>query len=411
MPAATGPGAENQPSEPRVGGEAHRIETTVVTAGRGANQGSLSTPLWATTAFAQGSLAEAHDKATTPRVKDFYSRYGNPTVAAFEEAVAELEGAPAAQAFASGMGAITATVLALCSTGDHVVAARSLYTSSNGLLAGACPRFGIEVSFVDQGDVDAVAAAVIPGRTRLIYVESPANPVLQLADLEALSTIAGPLKVVDSTFAGPLIQRPFELGFDLVVHSATKSLAGHNDATLGVVAGEEDLLQWIWGFHTIAGAVASPFDALLALRGIRTLALRVRQACDSAQRLAEWLEDHPAVARVHHPGLDSHPQRELAKRQMAEGGSNLSFELVGGVDAARRFLAAVRLCHMAPSLGGPETLVTHPASTTAVAMPPEEREAVGITDGLIRMSVGLEHADDIVADIDQALAVAAGLGA
>ncbi|MEX2659037.1 MAG: PLP-dependent aspartate aminotransferase family protein, partial [Acidimicrobiales bacterium] len=357
-----------QPPESTGDADEHRIETRAITAGRGANEGSLSVPLWSTTAFSHDSLEEAHAKATTPRVKDFYSRYGNPTVAAFEEAVADLEGAQGAQAFASGMGAITATVLALCSTGDHVVAARSLYTSSSGLFSGACPRFGIDVTFVDQADTDAVAAAVIPGRTRLLYVESPANPVLQLADLEALSAVPGPLKVVDSTFAGPFIQRPLELGFDLVIHSATKSLAGHNDATLGVVAGEEDLLQWIWGFHTISGAVASPFDALLALRGIRTLALRVRHASDTAQRLAELLEDHPGVARVHHPGLESHPQRELAKRQMASGGSNLSFEVVGGLEAAGRFVGAVRLCHMAPSLGGPETLVTHPASSTAVSM-------------------------------------------
>jgi cystathionine beta-lyase/cystathionine gamma-synthase len=231
------------------------------------------------------------------------------------------------------MGAVTSTVLALCSAGDHVVAASQLYTSTSGLFAGACPRFGIDVTFVDQTDAEAMAAAVIPGRTRLLYVETPANPVLQLADLEALSAIPGPLKVVDSTFAGPFIQRPLELGFDLVIHSATKSLAGHNDATLGVVAGEEDLLQWIWGFHTIAGAVASPFDALLALRGIRSLGVRVRQACETAQRLAEALEGHPAVPQVNHPGLDSHPQRELAKRQMAYGGSNLSFEVAGGIEA------------------------------------------------------------------------------
>lgn len=403
------PAAEPTPqAAPHAPADEHRIETTAITAGRRANEGSLSTPLWATTTFAQTSLDEALRKATKPRVKDFYSRYGNPTVAAFEDAVAELEGAAGAQAFASGMGAVSATVLALCSSGDHVVAASSLYTSTNGLFAGVCPRFGIDVTFVDQADTAAVAAAVIPGRTRLLFVESPANPVLQLADLEALSAIPGPLKVVDSTFAGPLIQRPLELGFDLVVHSATKSLAGHNDATLGVVAGEEDLLQWIWGFHTIIGAVASPFDALLALRGIRTLPLRVRQACDTAQRLAEVLEDHPGVDRVHHPGLDSHPQRDLAKRQMANGGSNLSFEVRGGLEAASRFVGAVRLCQMAPSLGGPETLVTHPVSTTAASMPPEERAAIGITDGLVRMSVGLEHADDVIADVLQALAVATG---
>ena len=384
----------------------HRIETRAVTSGRSANGGSLAPPLWATTAFEQQTLDEAQRKAVTPRVKDFYSRYGNPTVAAFEDAVAELEGAGGAQAFASGMGAVTSTVLALCSAGDHVVAASQLYTSTSGLFAGACPRFGIDVTFVDQADTAAMAAAVVPGRTRLLYVETPANPVLQLADLEALSAIPGPLKVVDSTFAGPLVQRPLELGFDLVIHSATKSLAGHNDATLGVVAGEEDLLQWIWGFHTIAGAVASPFDALLALRGIRTLGVRVRQACETAQRLAEVLEEHPGVVRVNHPGLESHPQRELAKRQMAYGGSNLSFEVAGGLDAGRRFVAALQLCHLAPSLGGPETLVTHPASTTAAALQPEEREVMGIGDGLVRMSVGLEHPDDVLADVLQALAAA-----
>lgn len=396
----------DSPPEPSAPTPPHRLETKAITSGRGANQGSLSTPLWATTAFEQTSLDEAGDKATTPRVKDFYSRYGNPTVAAFEDAVAELEGAGGAQAFASGMGAITSTILALCSSGDHLVVANQLYTATGGLFAGACPRFGIDVTFVDQTDSEAVAAAVIPGRTRLIYVESPANPVLQLADLEALSAIPGPLKVVDSTFAGPLLQRPLELGFDLVIHSATKSLAGHNDATLGVVAGAEDLLQWIWGFHTIAGAVASPYDALNALRGIRTLGVRVHHACESAQRLAELLEEHPAVARVHHPGLESHPQRELAKRQMAHGGSNLSFEIEGGLDAGSRFVDAVRLCRLAPSLGGPETLVTHPASMTAAGMPSEEREALGISAGLIRMSIGLEHPDDVIADVTQALAVA-----
>jgi cystathionine beta-lyase/cystathionine gamma-synthase len=339
-------------------------------------------------------------------VKDFYSRYGNPTVAAFEDAVAELEGAGAPRRSPAAWAPSPRRSSPCAPTGDHLVAANQLYTSTGGLFAGACPRFGIDVTFVDQTDAEAMAAAVIPGRTRLLYVETPANPVLQLADLEALSAIPGPLKVVDSTFAGPFIQRPLELGFDLVIHSATKSLAGHNDATLGVVAGEEDLLQWIWGFHTIAGAVASPFDALLALRGIRSLGVRVRQACETAQRLAEALEGHPAVPQVNHPGLESHPQRELAKRQMAHGGSNLSFEVDGGVDAGRRFVEALRLCRLAPSLGGPETLVTHPASTTAAGMPPDERDAIGISPGLIRMSVGLEHPEDVSADVFQALAVA-----
>jgi cystathionine beta-lyase/cystathionine gamma-synthase len=262
------------------------------------------------------------------------------------------------------------------------------------------------VSFVDGTDADAIAAAVEPGRTVLIFVETPVNPRLELVDLEAVGAIAGPLKVVDSTFAGPLVQRPLELGVDLVVHSATKSLAGHNDATLGVVAGSDDLIGWIWGYATVHGAVASPFDALNGLRGIRTLGVRTRQQCATAQRLAELLDDHPAVERVHYPGLDSHPQRDLAKRQMALGGGILSVDLHGGWEAARGFVQGLHLAHLATSLGGPETLVAHAASSFAAMVPPDERRALGIGDGLVRISVGLEHPDDLLADVAAALTAA-----
>jgi cystathionine beta-lyase/cystathionine gamma-synthase len=380
-----------------------RPETTALTAGRSANQASLATPLWATTTFEPDDLDAALRLATTPREAAFYSRHGNPTVRAFEEAVAALEGAEAAQAFASGMGAISATVLAICSAGSHVVAARQLYSATGSLFAGVCPRFGIEVSFVDGTDADAIAAAVVPGRTVLIFVETPVNPRLELVDLEAVGAIAGPLKVADSTFAGPLVQRPLELGIDLVVHSATKSLAGHNDATLGVVAGSDDLVGWIWGYAVVHGAVASPFDALNGLRGIRTLGVRTRQQCGTAQRLAEFLDDHPAVERVHYPGLDSHPQRDLAKRQMALGGGILSVDLRGGREGARRFVERLRLAHHATSLGGPETLVAHAASSFAATVPPEELAALGIGEGLVRISVGLEHPDDLLADMASAL--------
>ena len=382
----------------------HRIETRAITAGREANAGSLSTPLWATTAFEMPSVDEAQRQATTVRADAYYGRHGNPTVSAFERAVADLEGAEAAQAFASGMGAVSSVVLGLCSTGDHVVAQRQLYAATAQLFLGVCPRLGIDVTFVDATDPAAIAGAVVPGKTVLVYVETPANPVMQLVDLEALGTVRGPVKVVDSTFAGPLVQRPLELGADLVLHSATKGLAGHNDATLGVIAGSEDLIQWIWNYHTIHGAVASPFDALNGLRGIRTLGVRSRHQSESAQRLAEFLEDHPKVERVNYPGLDSHPQRELAKRQMATGGGVLSFDVAGGWDAGRVFVEGLRLARMAPSLGGPETLVTHPASTTAASVSPEERAAMGIGDGLVRMSLGLEHPDDVVADVAAALA-------
>lgn len=383
--------------------ESYHLETQAIVAGRSANGRSLSTPLWATTTYETASIEEGLRLATTPRVAEFYSRYGNPTVQAFEEAIAALEGAEAAQAFASGMGAISSSVLAMCSQGDHIVAQSQLYSATSLLFQMVCPRFGIDVTYVDATDSQGFAAAVQPGRTRLIFVETPANPIMQIVDLEAVGAILGPIKVVDSTFAGPLIQRPLEYGFDLVLHSATKSLAGHNDATLGVVAGESDLIQWIWSYHTIHGAVASPFDALNGLRGIRTLGVRIRQQSESALLLAEALEGHDGVTRVNYPGLESHPQRDLAKRQMASGGGMLSFDLAGGLEAGRHFVESLRLAHVATSLGGTETLVTHPTSTTAANLPPEDREMMGIGDGLIRVSVGLEHPDDIIADVLQAL--------
>ncbi|MGE0795803.1 MAG: PLP-dependent aspartate aminotransferase family protein [Acidimicrobiia bacterium] len=382
-------------------------ETTALTAGRGYPTESLAPPLFVSTTYGAGSLDEARRQAHTPRSDMFYGRYGNPTVSAFEEAVAALEGAEAAQAFGSGMGAISSVVLALCSAGDHVVAQRQLYTHTAILFQAVCPRLGIEVTLVDGTDADAIASAVQPGRTRLVFVETPANPLFQLVDLDALGSITGPLTVCDSTFATPLVQRPLDHGIDLVVHSATKGLSGHNDATLGVVAGELELIEAVWGYHTIHGAVASPFDAWNALRGIRTLGPRIEWASGTASRVAELLEDHPAVAAVHYPGLESHPQRDLAKRQMRSGGTLLSFDLAGGIDAGRRFVGACRLARIATSVGGPETLVVHPATTTAAALPPDDRQELGIGDGLIRVSVGLEHPDDVLADIARGLAAAA----
>jgi cystathionine beta-lyase/cystathionine gamma-synthase len=378
-------------------------ETTAITAGRDYGGKALAPPIWASSAFEVDSVDAGQRLATTPKAAAFYSRYGNPTVNAFEDAVAALEGAEAAQAFGSGMGAVASTVLALCSTGDHVVAQRQLFSSTALLFQVVCPRFGIEVTLVDAEDTQGFVDAVQPGRTRLVFVETPANPVMQLVDLEAVASIAGPFTVCDSTFAGPLVTRPLDYGIDLVLHSATKGLAGHNNATLGVVAGEKDLIWAIWGYHTIHGAVASPYDAANALTGLKTLGVRVRQQSETAQHIAEFLEEHPAVERVNYPGLDSHPQRDLAKRQMALGGGSLSFDVAGGREGGRRFVEACRLARMAPSLGGPETLVTHPASTTAAQLPEDERAAMGIGEGLIRMSVGLEHVDDLVADLRQAL--------
>jgi cystathionine beta-lyase/cystathionine gamma-synthase len=380
-----------------------RLDTIAVTAGRGANGRSMATPLWASSTFETDDVAASQRAATSPKAPEFYSRYGNPTVNAFEDAVAQLEGAEQAQAFASGMGAITTLVLALCSQGDHIVAQHQTFSTTQLLFGPVCSRFGIEATIVDGTDTDAIAAAIRPNQTRLLFVETPANPLLQLVDLEAVGQLQGPIKVCDSTFGGPMITRPLEHGFDLVMHSATKSMAGHNDATLGVVAGERDLISWIWSYHTIHGATASPFDALNGLRGLRTLGVRIRQQSATAQHLAEQLEGHPKVRRVHYPGLDSHPQRDLAKRQMTMGGGVLSFEVDGGWEAGRIVAEGLRLAHLAPSLGGPETLVTHVASTTAANLTPEEREAMGIDDGLLRFSVGLEDPADLLADLQQAL--------
>jgi cystathionine beta-lyase/cystathionine gamma-synthase len=379
-------------------------ETMAILAGRTAGETSLAPVLWPTTTFEMASVAEGRRLATTPGQPRFYSRYGNPTVAAFEEAIATLEHAETARAFASGMGAVSGVILGLCSSGDHIVAQRQLYAGTQLVLQSACPRFGIDVTFVDGTEPGALAAAVQPGRTVLVWAETPANPRLDVVDLDEVGAIAGPVTVVDSTFATPLSQRPLDHGVDLVLHSATKGIAGHNDASLGVIAGTEELVSWLWGFAVLQGANASPYDALNGLRGLRTLAPRLECQTATAQRLAEALEAHPKVAGVRYPGLESHPQRELVKRQMTYAGGLLSFEVAGGAAAGQAFVEAVRVARMAPSLGGPETLVTHPASTTHVSLSPEELEANGIGLGTVRVSVGLEHVDDVVADFRNALA-------
>lgn len=382
--------------------------TRAIRAGRHEDDTSLAPVLWPTTTFVTPTVDEGREMATMIGAERFYSRFGNPTVRAFEDAIAELEGGESARAFASGMGAVTAVVLGLCSAGDHIVAQRQIYAGTQLLLQMACPRFGIDVTFVDGTEPGAFAAAVQPGKTVLVVAETPANPKLDLVDLDEIGAIRGPMTVVDSTFATPLGQRPLDHGVDLVLHSATKAIAGHNDASLGVVAGSEELLAWIWGFAVIQGANAAPFDAMNGLRGLRTLAVRLRQQAETAHRLAEALEAHPAVESVRYPGLESHPQHDLAKRQMDNYGGLVAFDLAGGLDAGRTFVESVELCQLATSLGGPETLVTHPASTTHVNLTPDERERSGIGLGSVRVSCGLEHPDDVVDDVLQALAAIDG---
>lgn len=381
----------------------HQPSTTAITAGRRASGTSLAPALWASTTWESAGLDDAERRATGTRAGEFYSRYANPTVRSFEEAVAALEGAEDALAFASGMGAVASTVLALCSAGDHIVAQRQLYAGTLAFLQGPCQRLGIDVTLVDGAEPGAFAAAVRPGKTMLVLAETPSNPRLDLVDLRELGALRGPIVVVDSTLATPLGQRPLDHGVHLVLHSATKGIAGHNDATLGVVAGERELIEAIWAYSVLHGATPSPFDALNALRGLRTLSVRVTYQNDSALYLAESLSEHPSVQAVHYPGLATHPQAELARRQMTMAGTLLAIELTGGRSAAAAFLDRVQLLRVATSLGGPETLVCHPATTTHASLTPEEAAVVGVTDGMLRISIGLEDPTDLLADILHAL--------
>lgn len=377
--------------------------STAIRAGRAASGASLAPAIWASSVWESASFDDAHRRATATRADEFYGRYGNPTVRSFEQAIAELEGAEDALAFGSGMGAIASTVLALCSSGDHIVAARQLYAGTIAFLQGPCTRFGIEVTLVDGTEAGAFARAVRPGATTIVLAETPSNPRLELCDLDEIGALTAPFTVVDSTFATPIGQRPLDHGVDLVLHSATKGIAGHNDATLGVIAGERELVDAVWAYSVLHGAMASPFDALNALKGLRTLSVRTAHQSTSALRIAEWLEAHPAVDRVLFPGLTSHPQHDLGVRQMRGPGTLLALELSGGHTAAADLLNRVRLMRRATSLGGPETLVCHPMTTTHASLSPAEHAELGVTDGLLRVSVGLEDTDDIIGDLEQAL--------
>jgi len=381
----------------------HSPATRAITAGRAHSGQSLAPALWASSTWESDGLDDANRRATSVRHNDFYSRYANPTVEQFEHAIAELEGAEASLAFASGMGALAATVLALCGSGSHIVAQRQLYAGTSAFLQGPCARLGIDVTFVDVATPGAFAAAVEPGRTMLVIAETPSNPRLELADLDELGAIRGPFTLVDSTFATPLGQQPLAHGVDISLHSATKGIAGHNDATLGVISGDDDLVSEIWAYAVLHGATPSPFDALNALRGIRTLGVRTRQQNESARSLAVMLADHRSVGAVHYPGLSEHRQHALASRQLQQYGTVLSFE-VADEAAATKVLAGLRVARCATSLGGPETLICHPATSTHASLSADEQRETGVTDGLMRVSIGLEETTDLLDDFDQALA-------
>jgi cystathionine gamma-lyase len=361
--------------------------------------GAIMTPIYASSTYVQGSpgVHRGYD----------YSRTANPTRRAFEDCMADLESGSRGYAFASGMAA-AGTVLEMLDAGDHVVAMDDLYGGSYRLFERVRRRSaGLDFSFVDLSQEGALEAAITP-RTRMVWVESPTNPLLKLADLEAIATVArrhGIVSVCDNTFASPWVQRPLELGFDLVLHSVTKYLNGHSDVVAGIVvtapdAEREEQLAFL---QNSVGGILSPFDAFLALRGLKTLALRMQRHCDSALTVATYLERHPRVRRVIYPGLESHPQHALARRQMNGGGGMVTAILTGGLDEARRFLERCELFSLAESLGGVESLIEHPAIMTHASLPPEVRAGLGIDDSLVRLSVGVEDVDDLIAELQQAL--------
>lgn len=381
-------------------------QTRVVHAGRGLNgTRAVSSPIWQTTSFTADSPRDFADEARSARPAHFYTRYGNPTHREVEEVIATVEGGEAALLTSSGMGAIFNAVASSVRSGDHVVSQRALYAGTEELMREVLPRFGVEVTFVDQTRPEEFAAALRPN-TKLVYAETPTNPLMRLTDLAAIAALARPrgiTTVVDNTFATPVNQRPLALGVDVVVHSATKYLGGHHDVTAGCVVSTTEFVERAWRFSLVAGATLSPFDGWLLLRGLRTLGLRVERHNRNALALAQFLESHPRVARVHHPGLESHPQHELARRQMTGFTGMLAVELRGGFEEAERFVRALKLATYAASLGGFETLVVHPAAMWGLQLSPATREETGVTDGLVRVSVGLEDEQDLIADFAQAL--------
>jgi len=380
----------------------HRFETRALHVGQEPEPGTgaVVVPIYQTSTYAQESpgVHKGYE----------YTRSQNPTRGALEACLASLEGGSHGLAFGSGMAA-TNTVLNLLKSGDHIVSSDDVYGGTFRIFDKVYRQYGLEFTFVDTSDVAKVAAAIRP-ETRLVWLETPTNPLLKLTDLAAVVALArdrGIVTVVDNTFATPVFQRPLELGIDIVVHSTTKYIGGHSDVVGGaIVTGRDDLAQRLRFFQNAVGGVPGPFDSWLTLRGVKTLAVRMRQHFENALAIARWLEQHEKVSRVHYPWLESHPQHELARRQMSGMSGMISFDIRGGLESARRFLETVKVFTLAESLGGVESLIEHPAIMTHASIPREIRESIGLTDGLVRLSVGIEHVDDLRADLEQALAVA-----
>ena len=370
--------------------------------------GALCTPIFQTSTFVFDSAEQGGRRFALEEPGYIYSRLGNPTNTQLEDKIALLEGGEAAMSTASGMGAISASLWSALKAGDHMIASDTLYGCTFALLNHGLTRFGIDVEFVDAGDPENIRKAMRPN-TKVVYLETPANPTLKVIDLKAISDIAHEneecMVMVDNTFCTPYLQRPIEFGADVVLHSATKYLNGHGDVIAGFAVGKQEFINQVrlFGVKDMTGAVLSPFDAYLLQRGMKTLEVRMDRHCANAMEVAKFLESHPAIEEVYYPGLESHPQYELAKKQMSLPGAMIAFELKGGVEEGRKLMNSVELCTLAVSLGDTETLIQHPASMTHSPYEPEERLAAGISDGLVRLSVGLENYEDIIADLKKSL--------
>jgi len=385
------------------------LGTTAIHAGTLKNlYGTLAMPIYQTSTFIFDSAEQGGRRFALEEAGYIYTRLGNPTTTVLEDKIAALEEGEAAVATSSGMGAISSTLWTVLKAGDHIVTDKTLYGCTFALMCHGLTRFGIDVTFVDTSNLDEVKNAM-KENTRVVYLETPANPNLKIVDIEALAKIAhtnpNTLVIVDNTFATPYMQKPLTLGADIVVHSVTKYINGHGDVIAGLVITNKALADQIRfvGLKDMTGAVLGPQDAYYIIRGMKTFEIRMERHCKNARKVVEFLNNHPKIERVYYPGLETHPGYEIAKKQMKDFGAMISFELKGGFEAGKTLLNNLKLCSLAVSLGDTETLIQHPASMTHSPYTKEEREAAGITDGLVRLSVGLENVEDIIADLEQGL--------
>ncbi|KMQ63521.1 O-succinylhomoserine sulfhydrylase [Chryseobacterium sp. BLS98] len=364
-----------------------------------------TTPLYLTSSFIFQDAEDMRASFAEEKPKNLYSRFSNPNVTEFTDKIAKMEGAEAGYAFATGMAAIYSTFAALLNAGDHIVSCQSVFGSTHTLFTKYFPKWNIETTYFKAGDAENVEQYIKPN-TKILYLETPTNPAIEILDLEFFGQIAKKhnlIFIVDNCFATPYLQQPIKYGADIVVHSATKLIDGQGRVLGGVAVGKEDLIREIYLFARNTGPSMSPFNAWVLSKSLETLAIRVEKHCENALKVAEFLENHPNVELVKYPFLTSHPSYEIAKKQMKLGGNIVAFEIKGGIEGGRNFLDKIKLCSLSANLGDTRTIVTHPASTTHSKLTDEERNEVGITAGLVRCSVGLEHVDDIIADLKQAL--------